>query len=115
MIKGVSSVVGESPSLDPDVQLMLQVREGDETSFRIATHLALNWLRDEKRERSQDRLDEPPRGSKDGGDDLPARQVADRGPTTEERMLYDARLQEVRDAVAALPEKQRAAVLMHKY
>src|SRR5438477_4754271 len=26
--------------------------------FRIATHLALNWLRDEKNERSQERLDE---------------------------------------------------------
>ena len=169
MIKGVSNVVGESASLDPDVQLMLQVREGDETSFgilvqkhrnavvhflyrmvleqavaeelaqevffrvyrsrqtyeatakfttwmfRIATHLALNWLRDEKKERAQERLDEPPRGSRDGGDELPQRQVADRRPTTEERMLYDARLQEVRDAVAALPDKQRAAVLMHKY
>ena len=37
--------------------------------FRIATHLALNWLRDEKRERAQERLDEPARGSKDGGDE----------------------------------------------
>ena len=26
--------------------------------FRIATHLALNWLRDEKNERAQERLDE---------------------------------------------------------
>ena len=30
-------------------------------------------------------------------------------------MVYQARLDEVRRAVAALPEKQRAAVLMHKY
>jgi RNA polymerase sigma-70 factor (ECF subfamily) len=30
-------------------------------------------------------------------------------------MVYQARLAEVRQAVAALPEKQRAAVLMHKY
>lgn len=30
-------------------------------------------------------------------------------------MVYRARLQEVRDAIAKLPEKQRAAVLMHKY
>ena len=29
--------------------------------------------------------------------------------------MYDVRLEEVRQAVAALPEKQRAAVLMHKY
>jgi RNA polymerase sigma-70 factor (ECF subfamily) len=30
-------------------------------------------------------------------------------------MVVQARLAEVRCAVAALPEKQRAAVLMHKY
>jgi RNA polymerase sigma-70 factor (ECF subfamily) len=30
-------------------------------------------------------------------------------------MVYEARLDEVRRAVAMLPEKQRAAVLMHKY
>jgi RNA polymerase sigma-70 factor (ECF subfamily) len=30
-------------------------------------------------------------------------------------MVYQARLDEVRRAVAMLPEKQRAAVLMHKY
>ena len=30
-------------------------------------------------------------------------------------MVYQARLDEVRQAVATLPEKQRAAVLMHKY
>ena len=30
-------------------------------------------------------------------------------------MVYETRLQEVREAIAALPDKQRAAVLMHKY
>ncbi len=77
--------------------------------FRIATHLALNSLRDGKNERGQERLDD----ERDG--ELPTRQVADRGPTVEQSMLYQARLQEVRDAIASLPEKQRAAVLMHKY
>jgi RNA polymerase sigma-70 factor (ECF subfamily) len=33
----------------------------------------------------------------------------------EESMVYQARLGEVREAIATLPEKQRAAVLMHKY
>jgi RNA polymerase sigma-70 factor (ECF subfamily) len=46
---------------------------------------------------------------------LPAREVADRKPSVEQRMVYEARLREVRDAIALLPEKQRAAVLMHKY
>ena len=50
-----------------------------------------------------------------GGGDLPAREVADRKPSVEQRMVYQARLQEVRDAIGKLPEKQRAAVLMHKY
>jgi len=30
-------------------------------------------------------------------------------------MVYETRLQEIRDAIGLLPEKQRAAVLMHKY
>ena len=36
-------------------------------------------------------------------------------PSVEEWMLYEAKLEEVRRAIAALPHKQRAAVLMHKY
>jgi len=76
--------------------------------FRIATHLALNSLRDGKNERLQERLD-------DNSSDMPARQVRDSRPTVEQKMVYRVRLEEVRQAVAALPEKQRAAVLMHKY
>jgi len=81
--------------------------------FRIATHLALNWLRDGKHERSHQRLDAPRDSEKEGG--MPAREVSDRRPSVEQRMVYQTRLQEVRDAIALLPEKQRAAVLMHKY
>ena len=77
--------------------------------FRIATHLALNSLRDNKNERLQDRLDE------DASSDLPVRQVSDGRPSVEQRMVYQAKLDEVRRAIGALPEKQRAAVLMHKY
>jgi RNA polymerase sigma-70 factor (ECF subfamily) len=76
--------------------------------FRIATHLALNSLRDGRNEKSQERLD-------DDSGDLPARQVSDNRPTIEARMVYQVRLEEVRKAIATLPEKQRAAVLMHKY
>lgn len=76
--------------------------------FRIATHLALNSLRDGRNERLQERLD-------DDSSDMPARQVSDGRPSVEQRMVYQTRLVEVRRAVAALPEKQRAAVLMHKY
>src|SRR3984957_3835807 len=76
--------------------------------FRIATHLALNSLRDGKNERKQESLD-------DMVDDQPVRQVSDNRPTVEQAMLYQARLGEVKEAIQTLPEKQRAAVLMHKY
>jgi len=76
--------------------------------FRIATHLALNSLRDRKHEKFEERLD-------DDSSRIPARQVSDTRPTVEQSMVYQARLEEVRRAVTTLPDKQRAAVLMHKY
>jgi len=76
--------------------------------FRIATHLALNWLRDGKHQRGQESLDH-------GFPELPARQVADRRRSVEQEMVYQDKLREIRHAVASLPEKQRVAVLMHKY
>jgi len=76
--------------------------------FRIATHLALNWLRDGKNERSQEHLD-------DTSDDMPVRQVSDRAPSVEQNMVSQVKIHEIRRAIATLPEKQRAAVLMHKY
>jgi RNA polymerase sigma-70 factor (ECF subfamily) len=149
-------------ALERDAQLMLRVREGDETSFalllerhrgpvvnflyrmvgnqavseelaqevffrvyksratyepsakfttwlyRIATHLALNAIRDGKKERGQQSLDqELPDGRE--------RQVADSTHTVEETMVAQVRVREIRAAIDTLPEKQRAAVLMHKY
>jgi RNA polymerase sigma-70 factor (ECF subfamily) len=41
--------------------------------------------------------------------------VQDRAPTVEQKLLHQVSVDEVRQAVAALPDKQRAAVLMHKY
>lgn len=76
--------------------------------FRIATHLALNSLRDGKHERLHERLDHDSL-------DQPVRQVSDTRPSAEQSMVYQAKLAEVRRAIAMLPEKQRAAVLMHKY
>jgi len=76
--------------------------------FRIATHLALNWIRDGRNEKQQESLDEE---ISDGT----TRQVPDRGRTIEQELLYQARLREVREAIECLPSKQRAAVMMHKY
>lgn len=76
--------------------------------FRIATHLALNWIRDGRNEKSQESLDQK---TLEGA----TPQVADRGRTVEQELVYQARLAEVRQAIELLPAKQRAAVLMHKY
>ncbi len=76
--------------------------------FRIATHLALNWIRDGKKEKGQESLSEDlPDGS--------VRQVADRQSNIEQDLVYEVKIREVRDAISRLPAKQRAAVMMHKY
>jgi RNA polymerase sigma-70 factor (ECF subfamily) len=76
--------------------------------FRIATHLALNWIRDGRGEKSQRSLDqETPDGA--------SKEVPDRRRTVEQELVYQAKLREVRQAIHGLPAKQRAAVMMHKY
>jgi RNA polymerase sigma-70 factor (ECF subfamily) len=76
--------------------------------FRIASHLALNWIRDGRNEKRQASLDEE---SPDGA----PREVADRSRTAEQELVYQAKLREVRQAIRRLPAKQKAAVMMHKY
>ncbi len=75
--------------------------------FRIATHLALNWLRDGRNRQTQQSLDEETEG--------PSRELPAQGPNVEQEMVNRVRLDEIRQAIEALPAKQRAAVLMHKY
>ena len=74
--------------------------------FRIATHLALNSIRDNRGDWMTESLDQ---------EQTPAAAVADRRASVEQELVEEARLVEVRLAVQALPAKQRAAVLMHKY
>ncbi len=76
--------------------------------FRIASHVALNHIRDGKHERNQESLDQD-------SDEGMSRQVASTGPTVEQQMLREARFEEIRRTIQLLPAKQRAAVLMHKY
>jgi RNA polymerase sigma-70 factor (ECF subfamily) len=77
--------------------------------FRIATRLALNAIRDGRYEKSQRSLADDP--DKEGA----PRQFPDDAPTAEQTLVQRARLVEIRAAIEALPDKQRAAVLMHKY
>ena len=76
--------------------------------FRIATHVALNWLRDRRHETNQLSLSAGPERDSE-------RQIADRRPTVDQLMLAEVRLDEIRQAIAELPDRQRAAVIMHKY
>ncbi len=76
--------------------------------FRIASHVALNHIRDGKHERNQESLDQE-------SDEGMSRQVASEAPTVEQRMVREAKFEEIRQAIELLPAKQRAAVLMHKY
>ena len=76
--------------------------------FRITTHLALNNLRDRKGEQRQRSLDVE-------YEDRQVFEPADTRRNREQELVADAQLDVVRRAIASLPEKQRAAVLMHKY
>ena len=82
--------------------------------FRIATNLALNALRDGRYRHQEISLDHS-FGAADGENDAPALEVADRQPSIELELIRRDRAERIRRAVEALPEKQRAAVLLHKY
>jgi RNA polymerase sigma-70 factor (ECF subfamily) len=79
--------------------------------YRIATNLGVNQARDTRHERAASTvyLDEADSESGMTPD------VADSTPDVESRMLRDERMAAIREYVMALPERQRMAVLMHKY
>ena len=79
--------------------------------YRIATNLGVNHARDTRHERTAatiylDQADDETGSTPD---------VADLTPGAETRMVYDERMASIRDHVLALPDRQRTAVLMHKY
>ena len=79
--------------------------------YRIATNLGVNYARDNRHERmaSTVYLDEADTETGTTPD------VADTTPDAEARMLRQERLNAIREHVMSLPERQRMAVLMHKY
>ena len=82
--------------------------------FRIATNLALNSLRDHRHEKLDISMDAPVVADAEDGDEKPF-EVADKHPTIEQELVEEARKKMIRHAIEKLPEKQRAAVLLHKY
>jgi RNA polymerase sigma-70 factor (ECF subfamily) len=84
--------------------------------FRIATNLAFNALRDGRYRRQEVSIDHSAfDGSGDGESEPSALEIADRQPSIELELIRRDRAELIRRAVEALPEKQRAAVLLHKY
>src|SRR6516164_3649602 len=79
--------------------------------YRIATNLAVNHARDTKYERPENtvNIDEP-----DTETGLTV-DVADRSLNAEQVILRRERLSAIRKHIEALPDRQRAAVIMHKY
>ena len=79
--------------------------------YRIATNLGVNHARDTYRERTASTLylDEPDHETGSTPD------LADETPSAETRLLRQERMDSIREHVLALPERQRMAVLMHKY
>ncbi|MFN7923279.1 MAG: sigma-70 family RNA polymerase sigma factor [Bryobacteraceae bacterium] len=80
--------------------------------YHIGSNLALNWLRDHRRELDQMRLDAP-------GDRRAPLQIPDLSERADDAVLRgdaQARLRAaVLDAVGELPERQRVALLLRRY
>lgn len=79
--------------------------------YRIASNMAINHARDTKFERASSSIfldqEDEDTGTKPD--------VADAHPLAEQDMLQDERMRQIREHVMALPERQRMAVVMHKY
>jgi RNA polymerase sigma-70 factor, ECF subfamily len=79
--------------------------------YRIATNLGVNYARDTRHERPENvvNLDEADTETGQAPD------LADKTPNVEEEILRRERLAAIKAKVEALPERQKMAVLMHKY
>jgi RNA polymerase sigma-70 factor, ECF subfamily len=79
--------------------------------YRIATNLGVNHARDTKYERTAQNvyLDQPDAETGTTPD------VADSTLSVEQELVREERMTAIRKHVMALPERQRNAVLMHKY
>ena len=80
--------------------------------FHIATNLALNAKRDGRYRQLETSIDQQ-LATIEG--DHPALEIADGQPSIEYELIARDRAAFIRRAIESLPEKQRAAVLLHKY
>jgi RNA polymerase sigma-70 factor, ECF subfamily len=79
--------------------------------FRIATNVALNSVRDNRHQKMHISLDAPVSDEEGSAPrELPAHEKR-----IDQDLLERDRVAFIQQAIASLPEKQRAAVLLHKY
>ena len=83
--------------------------------FRIATNLALNAVRDGRYHQLEISLDQRVSTGNANEVEAPMLDVADRKPGIEQQLVDRDRVAMIRQAINKLPEKQRVAVLLHKY
>lgn len=76
--------------------------------YRITTNVALNHFRDERKNHRNVSLDVQDTAHV-------RRETSDMEPLVEDRLVREVVAEQIRRAVRALPPKQRAAVIMHKY
>jgi RNA polymerase sigma-70 factor, ECF subfamily len=76
--------------------------------YAIGTRLAWNWIRDNRTRRRQEPLEGTAANAR-------PRQFTDPCPLIDETLEHAECARAVKRAVAELPDRQRAAVLMHKY
>ena len=76
--------------------------------YAIGTRLAWNWIRDNRTRRRQEPLEGTAANAR-------PRQFTDPCPLIDETLEHAECVRAVKRAVAELPDRQRAAVLMHKY
>lgn len=79
--------------------------------YRIATNLGVNHARDTRHERAAYTIYLDERDPETGT----TPDVADCSPSAEQDLVREERMMSIRKHVMALPERQRNAVLMHKY
>jgi RNA polymerase sigma-70 factor (ECF subfamily) len=79
--------------------------------YRIATNLAVNHARDTKHERPENVVSVDETDEETGA----TFELADGSLSAEQNIVRRERLAAIRARVMALPERQRMAVLMHKY
>jgi RNA polymerase sigma-70 factor, ECF subfamily len=77
--------------------------------FRIATNLALNAIRDGRYRQMQISIDTP------RDEDEPVIEIAAQEARADDRLIERERNEMIRSAILTLPEKQRVAVILHKY